>query len=189
MRIYCAVVSLSVCIVSFGLAGCASHRPLGTHRTAVEREALVTVTAVDVPKRLVTVRDASGEANTFYVDESNKNFPQAGVGDQVRVRYVESMALRLTKKKPGEVKMEETTSRPKEGRASGRASTEVTAVVRIEAVRPDGSLVVFTGPRGRRAVQVHDPGMRHYVRDLQPGDNVEVVYEEALALSLEKVSP
>jgi hypothetical protein len=138
---------------------------------------------------LVTVRDASGEANTFYVDESNKNFPQASVGDQVRVRYVESMALRLTKKDPGGIKLEEKTSQPAPGRSKGKASAAVTAVVRIESVRPDGSLVVFTGPRGRRAVEVHDPGMRSYVRDLQPGDNVEVTYEEALALSLERVSP
>jgi len=175
------------CAYFLGLSACASNRPMGTHRSSVEREALVTVTAIDVPRRLVTVRDASGEANTFYVDEANKNFPQADVGDQVRVRYIESMALRLTKKAPSGIKLEEKTSQPTAGRASGKASTAVTEVVRIEAVRPDGSLVVFTGPRGRRAVQVSDMKMRHYVRDLQPGDSVEVTYEEAVALSLEKV--
>lgn len=185
MRIWRTVFTLSVCISSLILMGCASLRP--AHRTAIEREALVTVTAIDVPNRLVTVRDASGEASTFYVDESNKAFPQADVGDQVRIRYIESMALRVTGKKPGDVAMEEKTARPAPGRASGKASAAVTAIVRIEAVRPDGSLVVFTGPRGRRAVQVLDAGMRSYVRGLKPGDNVEVTYEEALALSLEKV--
>jgi len=185
MKMY-AVLAL-VCACSIALPSCASHRPGGTHRTQMERDAIVTVTEVDVPNRLVTVRDAAGEFLTVYVDKSNKAFPQAGVGDQVRIRYVESIALRLTKKAPSGMQVTESTSRPKEGRASGRTAKEVTAVVRIEAVRPDGSTVTFTGPRGRRVLAVQDPAMRDYVRQLQAGDNVEATYEEALALSLEKV--
>jgi len=176
-----------VCACSLTLSSCASNRPTGTHRTQVERDALVTVTAVDVPNRLVMVRDAAGDSLTMYVDKANKNFPQAEVGDQVRIRYVESMALRLTKKTPSGVQVTESTARPKAGRASGEAATEVTTVVKIEAVQPDGSMVTFTGPRGRRTLAVQDPAMRDYVRQLQPGDNVEATYEEALALSLEKV--
>jgi len=184
LRLYASFVF--VCACTLLLSSCASHRPTGTHRTQAEREDLVTVTAIDVPNRLVTVRDAAGESLTVYVDPSNKNFPQAGVGDQVRIRYVESIALRLTKKDVGMQVMEET-SRPQAGRASGRAVTEVTAVVRIESVGPDGSVVTFTGPRGRRTLAVQDSAMRDYVRQLRPGDNVEATYEEALALSLEKV--
>jgi hypothetical protein len=137
----------------------------------------------------VTVRNAAGEVVTVYVDESNKSFPQAAVGDQVRIRYVESMALRLTRSDatPG-MKVKEETSRPQPGQPSGRASTEVSAIVRIEEVKPDGSVVTFTGPRGRRTVRVNNAGMRDYVRQLKPGDNVEATYEEALALSLEKVA-
>lgn len=172
------------------LAGCASNRPTGTHRTDVEREAVVTVEAIDVPNRLVTVRQASGETMTVYVDKANKAFPQAVVGDRVRIRFVESFALRLTK--PGEVspgiQVKESTSRPQAGKPSGEASTEVTATVRIEAVNPDGSVVTFTGPRGRRTLQITDPSMREYVRKLRPSDNVEATYTEALALSLEKVA-
>jgi len=153
----------------------------------MERDAIVTVTAIDVPNRLLTFRNAAGEEPTVYIDESNKNFPQAAVGDQIRIRYVESMALRLTKDSPTGLQVTESSSRPKAGHPSGKASVEMTAVVRIEAVGSDGSLVTFTGPRGRRTLAVHDPEMRDFVRQLKPGDNVEATYEEALALSLEKV--
>ena len=175
------------CAVLVGLSACNSPKPAETHRTEVEREALVTVTDMDVPNRLVTVRDASGDLSTFYVDRSNKNFPQASVGDQVRIRYVESFALKLTKKAPGGMQIKESTTQPEAGKPRGQTAQEVTAVVKIEEVTPDGSFVRFTGPRGRRALKVHDPAMREYVRTLKPGDNVEATYKEALALSLEKV--
>lgn len=179
---------IGACVL--GLSACASQRPSGTYRTGIEREALVTVEAIDVPSRLVTVRTASGDPLTVYVAESNKHFPQADVGDQVRVRFVESVALRLAQ--PGSaaagISVKEKTSRPQAGKPTASTGTEVTAIVKIEYVEPGGYSVKFTGPRGRRTVQVHDPSMRDYVKKLRAGDEVEVTYEEALALSLERAS-
>jgi len=178
-----------VCAYLVGLTGCASNRPSGTHRTEVEHEAVMTVEAIDVPNRLVTVKGASGDSVTVYVDESKKDFPQAAVGDKVRVSYSESFAVRLTKPSAvtGEVKVKEETSEPKPSKQSGKATTEVTAIAKIEAVNQDGSVVTFTGPRGRRTLRVVDTSMCDFVRELRPGDKVEVTYKEALALSLEKM--
>jgi hypothetical protein len=81
----------------------------------------------------------------------------------------------------------ESTARPAAGRPVAKADTEMTAVVQIQAVRPDGSIVSFIGPRGPRAVEVRDPAAREFVCGLRPGDSVEVTYREAMALSLEKV--
>ena len=187
MRCKLSVVGC-LCALVLGISACASHRPTGTHTTQIEHDALVTVEAVDVPSRLVTVRDSSGASFTVYVDESNKAFPQATVGDQVRIRYIESLALRLARSDESGLKVKETTTRPQTGQASGRTSAEVTAIVRIEDVRANGSVVSFTGPRGRRSLSVQDPAMRDYVSKLKPGDHVEATYTEALAVSLEKVT-
>lgn len=172
-----------------GISACATNPRAETHAAQVEREAIVTVEAVDVPNRLVTVRTASGDSVTVYVDKSNKDFPQAAVGDRVRIRYTESIAVRATNKNvTSRLEVKEETLRPQAGRPDAHATTQLTAVVRIESVDANGTRVTFTGPRGRRAVDVHDPSMREYVRELKPGDHVEVTYTEALALSLEKVS-
>ena len=188
-RMY-AILSFVVGGMALGHSGCASTRPTGSHQTSVEHEAVVTVTAVDVPNRLVTVRGVSGDPFTVYVDKSVKSFPQAKVGDQVRVRYSESFAVQL--KKPGEtrtgVEVTQETSKPQAGQRSGHAATEVKATVRIEKVEKEGSIVTFTGPRGRRTVQILDPSLREYVKKLRADDNVEVTYQEALALSLERVA-
>jgi hypothetical protein len=171
------------------LIGCSSGGPKSGVQTKLEQDSVVTVTALDVPNRLVTVRDASGDTTTFYVDESNKAFPQAQVGDQVRVRFTESVAYKLVApgSAPG-MKVEETTSRPQDGRAAGQSRSQVTATVRIESVQQRGSVVTFTGPRGRRTVQISDPALKEYAAKLRPGDNVEVTYSEAVAVSLERIS-
>ena len=203
-------MGVSLCTTILGLSACESNRTAkttttettaatttatgttakGTTATQVERDALVTVEAVDVPNRLVTVRNASGDSFIVYVDEANKAFPQAAVGDQVRVRYVESLALRMASAGAGQtgLKVTESTIRPQAGLPAGRTSAEVTATVRIEEVKSNGSVVTFTGPRGRRTLTVRDPGMKDFVSKLKPGDHVEATYSEALALSLEKAA-
>lgn len=172
-----------------GLASCASPRPKATLQTQVEQETVVTVEAIDVPDRLVTVRTTTGDALTFYIDESVKDFPQAKVGDRVRIRYRESYAFRLKGRGEAGPGAEITTETSRDGGAHPRrsAKAEVKATVRIETVSADGKSVTFTGPRGRRATQILDPALQEYVRKLRAGDEVEVTYQEALALSLDRV--
>ncbi len=180
---------LTVTALGLVIPGCASTRPTDPHRTQVEREAVVTVTDIDVPNRLVTVRDVSGDPFTVHVDKSVQGFPQAKVGDRVRVRYTESFAVQL--RKPGDpqtgLSVSEETARSQPGQPAGQAATEVKATVTIEAVKQKGSVVTFTGPRGRRTVQILDPSLRDYVKQLRKGDKVDVTYKEAVALSLERV--
>ncbi len=177
---------LPMMITAVGLSSCASSGPKATHQKQVERETVVTVESIDVPERLVTVRSASGDRSTYYVAESIKDFPQAKVGDKVRIRYRESYAFRVMS--PGEsapgLEVTTETSRDKTVTPTRSAKTEVKAMVRIEEVTKDGKVVTFTGPRGRRTVNILDPALQEYVRKLHTGDHVEVTYNEALALSI-----
>lgn len=184
------IVFTAVALLPAVLLGCASSGPKGTVRTQMEQDSVVTVVAMDVPNRLVTVRDASGDTSTFYVSESNKAFPQAQVGDQVRIRFTESMAYKMVSPgstSPG-LKVESSSARPEPGNPTAHSKSDVTATVRIESVQKGGSVVTFTGPRGRRTVQINDPALKEYVSKLKKGDNVEVTYSEAVALSLERLS-
>lgn len=181
LRVVCLGTMLAM------LPACASSGKKTEIRT--DHEAVVTVESIDVPNRLVTVREAAGDTATFYVDQSIRSFPQAKVGDKVRIRYQESIAVQMAK--PGEAgpraTLKEETTKPGSGAASGSARSELTAVVKIEKVNKSGTSVTFTGPRGRRTIQVVRPEMQKFAKSLRPGDEVEVAYSEALALSLEPV--
>ncbi len=155
-----------------------------------ERTAVVTVQSIDVPHRLVTVRDASGDSSTYYIRKSVKDFPQAKVGDQVRIRYQESIAVEMKPRGEGTPEMQvtrETTEPEYGGTERGSTRNELTATVRIDKVDPKANTVTFTGPRGQRTLYVQKPAMQEFVKKLRPGDAVEVSYAEAIAISLEPI--
>lgn len=189
MKTY-SIIYIGGIVLALALQGCASSGRPASVKTQNVQDAVVTVESIDVPNRMVTVRDSSGVPSTFYVDESLKTFPQARVGDQVRIRFTESMAYKVVapSRSGSQVKVEESTARPQPGVPSGSTSSEVVATVRIESVHQNGSLVTFVGPRGRRTVQITDRNLRDYTAKLKPGDHVEVTYREAVAVELEPIA-
>ena len=56
-----------------------------------------TVQSVDARKRMVDVRVPAGDVRTFKVDPRVKNLSQVKKGDQVVLRYTESVALSVVK--------------------------------------------------------------------------------------------
>jgi len=56
-----------------------------------------TIQSVDAKKRMVDVRVPAGDVRTFKVDPRVKNLSQVKKGDQVVLRYTESVALSVVK--------------------------------------------------------------------------------------------
>src|SRR5262249_4568778 len=69
----------------------------GTLMRSRLRTVVMTVEALDLGTRMITLRGASGSALTMQVDERVRNLPQVSVGDTVTVAYYESWALSLDK--------------------------------------------------------------------------------------------
>jgi acetamidase/formamidase len=181
--------SVALSMTLLVLSACATQ-PKKTEITT-ERNTVVTVESIDVPNRLVGVRDASGERTTYYVDESIRDFPRAKVGDQVRIRYRESFAVQMKKSGQGDSVTEvkkDTVKTQTSGTERGSTRTETTTTVKIEKIDRKANTVTFTGPRGRRTVLIISPKLKEFVKELNPGDSVDVAYEEAVALSLEPMS-
>jgi hypothetical protein len=74
-----------------------------------------------------------------------------------------------------------------EGAQPGAAiGNRVTTTVVIEAVNRDTNEVSFKGPAGMtRTVEVMDPKARQFIGTLNEGDEVELTYTEALAVTVE----
>ncbi|RJG05741.1 hypothetical protein D3870_06655 [Noviherbaspirillum cavernae] len=151
----------------------------------------VTVQSVDVPNRMVTVQGANGVTHTLHVPPEVQNLPQLKAGDRIRARY--SVALAAEILKPGEVsKIRETTesatTAPPGAKPGGMAQRTVKSVITVKAVDPAKHTLTFEGPQaGTRTVTVKDPAMQDKLKQLKPGDNVEVVYREALAIDVQPV--
>ena len=177
---------LAVVLVMFLLAGgCATDQKKPT----VERSSLVTVTAtveaLNLEKRIVTLKGPKGDVVTFRVDERVKNLPQVKVGDQVVAKYYESVAVRMAE--AGEPLSTETsgvTSAKPGEMPAGIAARQVTVTASVEAIDKETPSITLKGPEGNVVtVIVMDP---KNLEKVKVGDKLAITYTEALAISVER---
>jgi hypothetical protein len=153
-----------------------------------------TVESVDLDKRLVSLRAANGRSATVEVSPDVRNLAQVKPGDNVVVRYYEALAAQLKKK--GEsttldsVDVATGTARAEPGGKPGAAvGSTVTTTVVIDSVDQSFNTVTFRGPGGMlRTVAVETPKGQEFIGRLRKGDEVELTYTEALAVSVEPTS-
>ena len=144
------------------------------------------VVSIDKATRTVTLKGPQGNVVDVVAGDEVRNFEQIKVGDFVLVRYAQALTLELRKVKGavGDVTVREGAVRAKPGERPGAAGArEVTAIATVTAVDPKKSTITLKGPRGNVVtLDVQNPDQFKVVKK---GDQVEVTYTEAVALSVE----
>jgi hypothetical protein len=169
------------------LAGCAQTPEPVTVTQAIQSTA--TVEAIDYTTRMVTLRDAKGNMTVVYAGPEVRNLAQVKKGDRVVTRYQEAIMAEVVKPGTGVAGVERSggavRAAPGERPYAG-AVEQVRTTVKVYQVDPIANIVEVTGPRGyTRRIKVMDPKAQEFVRSLKPGDEVEVTFTEALAISVE----
>jgi len=162
---------------------------------SVQREKIsevhATVTAIDAPTRMLTLKGSDGSSVTFAVGPEVKNFPQIRVGDKVVVSYYQGLAAEIEPKgKPLSKVVDQidmtTTAQPGTKPGAG-AGTATHGTVVIEKVDTKANTVTFTRPDGTsRTLPVESQEGRDFIAKLKKGDQVEVLYVEAVAIEVRK---
>ena len=144
-----------------------------------------TVEAIDKEKQTVTLK---GPKKTLTVKVRDpQKLDAIKVGDPVIGKYYESLMIEL--KKPGEgtpgVTAEKATAASKPGEVpAGAIGQQVTVTATIVAVDKKAGTVTIKGPEGNTVtVKARDP---KNLAKVKAGDNVDITYTEALAISLDK---
>lgn len=150
-----------------------------------------TVERIDAKQRMVELRK-DDQVQTIQVPPEVRNFDKIKVGDEVVVTYYEGLGAEFKKKGEsktiGVVDASSGTARMPEGsgRPGAAVGNRVQTTVVIEAVDSKKHSVTFTGPSGMtRTVDVVDPKAQKFVAGLKKGDEVELTYVEALAVTVE----
>jgi hypothetical protein len=149
-----------------------------------------TVDAIDVEKRLVSLRGPEG-TGTYEVSPDVRNLAQVEVGDTLVVRYYRSMAAEIKPKGASttlnavDKSASGATAQPG-SKPGGLVRSTVTTTVTIQSVDKKNKSVMFSGPDGLvRSVTAQRPEGQKFVSTLKKGDQVEMTYTEALAVSIE----
>jgi hypothetical protein len=146
-----------------------------------------TVVLIDMGSRDVVLIDSQGKMHKINVSDQVRNLDQVKVGDKVTTEYTEAISVRLKKRGTADLppaSAEEAIVRsPKGMKPGGAVGRKVTAFATVVAVNPKKQFVTLRGPLGNEYdVQVLDPVL---LKTVNKGDEVEVVYTEALAISVQ----
>jgi hypothetical protein len=186
------LIFLTVILLGFSLVAVVMAEEKAAPQTAKpsgikERTVAVkgTVQAIDLPKRLVTLKGPKGDIFDLKVGEEAKNLPQVKVGDEVTIKYYESLAFEVTK--PGQTGGSAAGSaiaRAKPGeKPGGLAANLITVTATIEAIDAKKNHVTIKNPEGKSMdIKVKDP--KNLV-NVKVGDQLVLTYREALAVSVE----
>jgi hypothetical protein len=157
-------------------------KPSGIKERALERTA--TVQAIDLDKRVVTLKGEKGNVFDLKVGEEAKNLPQVKVGDLVTIKYYESLAFEVTK--PGQAVGAGATAgvasaKPGE-KPAAVAAGQVTITATVEAIDAKKQYVTLKDPEGKtKEIKVKNP--KNLV-NVKVGDQVAITYTEALAIEV-----
>jgi hypothetical protein len=176
---------------TLALAGVASAQPgTGKMMEAGGGAELVTLTAtvqaVDQAKRIVTLKGPEGDVFDLKVGDEVRNLPQVKAGDLVVAKFFEAVAIEVRKGGLGIRSAESQTavSRAEPGqRPAGAVATTTTVVANVLKVDTAKQIVTIEGPNRKSVrVKVKDPAV---LQQIKPGEQVEMMITEALAIAVE----
>ena len=146
-----------------------------------------TIEAVDMASRLVTIKGPEGGMVTMQAGPEVRNLGEVKPGDQVTVGYYQSIAVDVIV--PGSAPKHEVQTgavRAEAGaKPAGAVGRQERKTVKIASVDPIKKAISFYGTDGRwREVSMDRPDLEHYLDEIKDGDTVEVIFTEALAVSI-----
>ena len=143
------------------------------------------VEAIDASTRSVTFKKPDGTFVTVVAGPDIKRFEEVKVGDKVTARFYENVVIRV--KQPGEsevVSSAKGTTGSEQVLPGGTKAKQVTISATITAIDPTTPSITFTGPRGwKYTSKVQDTAA---LAKVKVGDKVDIIWTEAMLVSLER---
>ena len=145
-----------------------------------------TILSIDSGSRDVLLMGSNGKLHTINAGDEVRNFDQLRVGDKVTAEYTEAISLQLKKHDSGTPAASVTDAvvrAPVGARPGAAVGRQVTAIAHVVSVDTKKQSVTLRGPQGNEFdVTVQDPAQ---LKNVKSGDEVEAVYTEALAISVQ----
>jgi hypothetical protein len=156
-------------------------------------EVTASVESIDPATRAIVLKGNEGIRVAMVAGPDVRNLDQIKPGDKVVAVYHQGLAAEVkprgTATAPPTAADHVERAKPGE-KPSGAAGISVATTVKIEAVDKSFNTVTFKRSDGIvRTVAVEDPEAKRFLQTLKPGDPVEIVYTEALAVSVVPAKP
>jgi Cu/Ag efflux protein CusF len=162
----------------------------GSGKVERTQKTTATVVGVDPATRTVSLKRPDGAIVEIHAGPEVRNFDKIKVGDTVNVEYTQALSIDLKKGASGAAKQSESVElsrSPAGGQPGATLGSRVTVVADVIAVNSKDQVITVRGPHGNVVdIKVQDP---EQFKRVKQGDQVQAVYTEALAISLQPASP
>ncbi len=156
----------------------------------VERSQIVsaraTIAAINPTERIVTLKGPEGNTFDVKVGEEVRNFSQLKVGDEVNVRYYQSLLVQVAQ--PGQQPMASATQSVERAapgeKPRGVVTEQINTTAKVMIIDKRNGTVTLQGPSGNVVtVKAMDPSN---LDKIKVGDTLNITYTQAMAISVEK---
>jgi Cu/Ag efflux protein CusF len=174
-----AVVAIAVCLTG---AAVAAQQPITKSKSI---SGTATIQAIDATARTMTLRDASGQEETYTVGPQVKRFDEFKVGDRVKMTYDESVVVQVHQagEKAGAMSTGAEMTAGTGQRPSGTIRMQDKMTVTVKALDLAVPSITVTTPDGRTVTRkVED---KKNLQGLKAGDQIDIIYTRALVTSIE----
>jgi hypothetical protein len=170
------------------LSASAQDKP--SFQLRVSEDATATVQAIELEKRLVTLKSSEGRVETIQVSEAARNLPQVKVGDLVSVTCEKTLDVQVVAEGaavPGESSAEVTARAPKGEKPAGAVMGVQRIAATIAGIDKIAGTATLEGSDGvLRPVRVLNP---ENLDRIAVGDRVLITYTEISAVSVTEPPP
>ncbi len=146
-----------------------------------------TVEAVDKDKRTVTLKGPKGRTVMLKVGPDAKNFDQIKVGDKVKGKFLDAVALFVRKSgaPPDAAEMQAVSVAPRGQKPMAMAVDTVEITAKVEKIDYKKRLITLKGPDGQTKTIKVDTRVKK-LGEVKVGDEIVLRHTEAIALEVVK---
>jgi hypothetical protein len=155
-----------------------------THVVSREVNVTATVENIDQKNRKVTLKDADGDHVTVQVPEDVQGFDKLKKGQPIDITYREGVALTLLPAGSQAPAMQERVV-GSEDFGNGVMAHEITTSATVVNVDTKKNKVTIRNAEGKTStVNVENPDIQQRLKNVKPGDVVQMTYAESVATAL-----
>jgi Cu/Ag efflux protein CusF len=146
----------------------------------------VTIQQIDTTGRFITFKNDDGTEDTVWASPDVKRFDELKVGDKVNLSYYESTVYQV--RKPGDPPLTPGSSTATTGTSGtlpgGTSARQTVKTVTVKAVDPTAGTITVTTNDGHSVIRKVEDKTK--LTGVQPGDKIDIVYTEAVLISVER---
>lgn len=176
-----AVLAAAALVAAAFVPTAAAHQ---TKSKAAEVSETFTIVAIDQTNRIVTLKDKDGYTDSVYAGPEVKRFSELKVGDTITVKYYESVVYQIQKPgtAPAPAGSDAAVTRSQGPKPGGTISRQLTATVTLTGIDMNVPSVTIKKDDGSiSSFKVED---KKNLEGFKVGDRVQIIYTQALAISV-----